>query len=137
MEIRIALEKDKEQIMQYDRHIHAERLDACINNRLVYALWEADRIVGVLRYSFFWQSVPFLDLLYIDDGFRGKGIGSVAMKVWEDAMIQMGYSYVMLSTQEDETAKFFYEKIGYLRIGAFLPPEQDAEEIMYCKRFSE
>ena len=57
------------------------------------------------------------------------------MKIWEDFMKQMGYSYVMLSTQADETAKFFYEKIGYQRIGAFLPPEQDADEIMYCKRF--
>jgi ribosomal protein S18 acetylase RimI-like enzyme len=45
----------------------------------------------------------------------------------------MGYPYVMLSTQEDETAFIFYEKIGYRRIGAFLPPEQEADEIMYLK----
>ena len=50
-------------------------------------------------------------------------------------MKRMGYPYVMLSTQEDETAKFFYEKMGYRRIGAFLPPEQEADEIMYLKEF--
>lgn len=48
-------------------------------------------------------------------------------------MRTMKYNYVMLSTQEDETAKYFYEKLGYHRIGAFLPPEQDADEIMYLK----
>lgn len=48
-------------------------------------------------------------------------------------MRTMKYPYVMLSTQEDETAKYFYEKLGYRRIGAFLPPEQDADEIMYLK----
>ena len=135
MLICIALEKDKEQIMKYDRHIHPERLTACVHDRLVYALWEDNHIVGVLRYNLFWQSVPFLDLLYIDESFRGKGIGRKAMMAWEEDMKQMGFTYVMLSTQEDETAKFFYEKIGYLRIGEFLPPEQDAKEILYCKRF--
>ena len=48
-------------------------------------------------------------------------------------MKHMGYSQGMLSTQENETARFFYEKLGYRRIGAFLPPEQEADEIMYLK----
>ena len=51
-------------------------------------------------------------------------------------MASAGYPYVMLSTQEDETAKFFYEKLGYRRIGAFLPPEQDADEIIYLKELT-
>lgn len=49
-------------------------------------------------------------------------------------MQTMGYPDVMLSTQEDETARYFYEKLGYQRIGAFLPPEQEADEIMYLKK---
>lgn len=36
-------------------------------------------------------------------------------------MQRMKYKYVLLSTQEDETVKYFYEKLGYRRIGAFLP----------------
>ena len=55
------------------------------------------------------------------------------MEAWEKTMKRMGYPHVMLSTQEDETAKYFYEKLGYRRFGAFLPPEQDADEIMYLK----
>ena len=52
-------------------------------------------------------------------------------------MKAMGYAYAMLSTQEDESAKFFYEKQSYCRIGAFLPPEQEAEEIVYLKELNE
>ena len=55
------------------------------------------------------------------------------MEYWESVMQRMKYKYVMFSTQEDETAKYFYEKLGYHRIGAFLPPEQEADEIMYLK----
>ena len=130
MEIRLADSNDKQAVIQYDRHIHPDRVGRCIQNRLVYVLCDEERIVGVLRYSLFWQTIPFLDLLYIDEAYRGKGYGRQMMAYWE---AEMRSQYVMLSTQEDETAKFFYEKLGYRRIGAFLPPEQDADEIMYLK----
>lgn len=133
MEIRPAVAEDKEQILNYDRHIHPDRLGACISGGLVDVLWDGKKIAGILRYNLFWQSIPFLDLIYIDDACRGQGWGSKMMAEWEKTMKAMGYDHVMLSTQEDETAKFFYEKIGYRRIGAFLPPDQEADEIMYLK----
>ena len=135
MEIRLADRKDLLSVVKYDSHISPERLAACIRDRLVYVLLEGTKIVGVLRYSLFWQSIPFLDLLYIDEDYRGKGYGRQMMEHWESVMQRMKYKYVMLSTQDDETAKYFYEKLGYRRIGVFLPPEQDADEIMYLKEW--
>ena len=133
MEIRLAVAKDKKKILKYDNHIHHNRVGECIYNGLVTVLCDGSEIVGVLRYNLFWQSIPFLDLLYLDEAYRGKGYGKQMMEEWEESMKYMGYDYVMLSTQEDEDAKYFYEKLGYRRIGAFLPPEQDADEIMYLK----
>lgn len=133
MEIRLAVAKDKKKILKYDCHIHHNKVGECIYNGLVDVLCDDEKIVGVLRYNLFWQSIPFLDLLFIDEAYRGKGWGRKMMDEWEESMMFMGYPYVMLSTQEDETARFFYEKLGYRRIGAFLPPEQDAEELMYLK----
>ncbi len=133
MEIRLADSKDKQKVVKYDCHIHHNKVGECIWNQLVYVLCDEEKIVGVLRYSLFWQSIPFLDLLYIDEAYRDKGYGRQMMAHWESAMQRMQYKYVMLSTQEDETAKYFYEKLGYRRIGAFRPPEQDADEIMYLK----
>ena len=133
MEIRLADSKDKQKIIKYDNHIHHNKVSECISNQLVYVLRNEKEIVGVLRYSLFWQFIPFLDSLYIDEDYRGKGFGRQMMEHWESIMRVMKYKYVMLSTQEDETAKYFYEKLGYRRIGAFLPPEQDADELMYLK----
>lgn len=121
-------------LRRYDSHIPKARLLACIRDGFVYAILSEEKVVGILRYSLFWQSIPFLDLLYLDENIRGKGLGTAAMAQWEAEMQTLGYDYVMLSTQEDETAKFFYEKLGYQKIGAFLPPEQDAQELMYGKR---
>ena len=133
MDIRLAMAKDKKKILKYDSHIHHNRVGECINNGLVNVLCDGDAVVGVLRYNLFWQSIPFLDLLYIDEALRGKGWGRKMMEQWEDSMRAMGYPHVILSTQADETARYFYEKLGYRRIGAFLPPDQDADEIMYLK----
>ena len=133
MEIRLAVAKDKKIILKYDCHIHHNKVGECIYNGLVDVLCDGSNIVGVLRWNLFWQSIPFLDLIYIDEAYRGQGWGRKMMAQWEDSMKVKGYPYVMLSTQEDETAKYFYEKLGYRRIGAFLPPEQEADEIMYLK----
>ena len=104
MEIRLAVAKDKKKILKYDSHIHHNKVGECIHNGFVDVLCDDDKIVGVLRYNLFWQSIPFLDLLFIDEAYRGQGWGSKMMADWEETMKHMGYPYVMLSTQEDETA---------------------------------
>ena len=78
-----------------------------------------------------------LDFLYLDTSYRKKGFGTEMMRLWEEKMAQMGYKYVMTSTQADEDAWGFYEKLGYRRVGGFFPPEQDAEEWMFVKRLGE
>lgn len=132
-EIRLAETKDMPSLLKYDRHLPHTRISECLWNQRIYAVCLEKKMVGVLRYSLFWQTIPFLDLLYIDESCRGRGLGRQAMAHWEAAMQTMGYKYTMLSTQEDETAKLFYEKLGYRQVGAFLPPEQEAREIMYLK----
>lgn len=145
MIIELAQGKDKEKIARLDGHIPSSRLVECIGNGRVYVLKDdsiknggqnhrgKDPVVGVLRYSLFWQTIPFLELLYIDEAYRGRGFGTEMMHLWEETMAQMGYKYAMTSTQADEEAWKFYEKLGYKRAGGFFPPEQDAREWMYVK----
>lgn len=135
MEMQPADSRHMEAIQIYDRHIPAARLAECIRAGQVLVLLDGERVVGVLRWSLFWQTIPFLDLIYLDEACRDKGLGTRMMARWESDMASQGYKSVMLSTQADETAKYFYEKLGYRRIGAFLPPEQEAEELMYLKEF--
>ena len=149
MIIELAQGKDKQKIAKLDSHIHPARLRECILNGQVYALKDnsirnggqnhrmKDPVVGVLRYSLFWQSIPFLDLLYIDEVYRKSGFGSQMMSRWEQTMKLCGYKYVMTSTQADEDAWKFYEKLGYSKVGGFLPPEQEADEWIYLKKLGE
>ena len=149
MIIELAQGKDKQKIVKLDSHIPLPRLGECIWNGQVYVLKDdsiknggqnhrvKDPVVGVLRYSLFWQTIPFLDLLYIDESYRNRGFGTQMMCEWEKAMAARGYKYVMTSTQADENAWKFYEKLGYHKVGGFYPPEQEAEEWMYVKDLGE
>ena len=146
MTIGLAQSKDKQKIARLDTHISSLLLDECIRKGQIYVLKDdsvknggqnhrgKDPVVGVLRYSLFWQAIPFLDLLYIDEAYRSQGFGTTMMFEWEKAMAACGYEYVMTSTQADEQAWRFYEKLGYRKVGGFFPPEQEAEEWMYLKR---
>lgn len=133
MTIRTAVPADLDGIRNYDRHIPAARLEDCIRRRQVVVLEDNGKILGVLRWNLFWQSLPFLDLIFLDDALRGQGWGTEMMALWEINMAEQGFRHVLLSTQEDETSKFFYEKLGYTLCGDFLPPDQDARELMYRK----
>ena len=73
MRITKATAADVAALRQFDRHISAERLAADVAEGFVYLLWEDACPIGVLRYSLFWQTVPFLDLLYLDEGHRRQG----------------------------------------------------------------
>lgn len=134
MKIRQALIEEIEMIKKYDFHITEENLKKCLENELEYVL-ENDNveIIGIFRFSLFWQSIPFLDLIYIDEKYRYKGNGTKMMLFWEEKMKLLGYKYVMTSTQADETAFTFYERLGYEKTGAFYPPDQTAEELIYLK----
>ena len=133
MTIRTAVPADLDGIRNYDRHIPASRLEDCIIRRQVDVLVDDGKILGVLRWNLFWQSLPFLDLIYLDDSLRGQGWGTEMMDLWEINIAEQGFRHALLSTQEDETSKFFYEKLGYALCGDFLPPDQEARELMYRK----
>lgn len=136
MVIKRAKTKDKVKIMRLDPLISPKELTEQISIQKVYVLWDDKRVVGVLRYSLFWQKIPFLEHIMLDPEYRGRGFGKRMMAHWENIMGVAGHSHVMLSTQEDEDAKDFYKHLGYEQIGSFLPPGQDANELMFAKETS-
>ena len=133
MEIVLATPALFSAVRQFDRHIQPHRLRHCIAGGQVYLLRVERSWAGVLRYRLFWETIPFLDLLYIDQRYRGLGWGRKLMGHWEAAMAAQGFRHGMLSTQADEAAKHFYEKLGYRLAGSFYPPEQEAAELIYTK----
>ena len=132
--LREAKMMDVAEILRYDTHIAPDVLTHRMRDGLVWLAEVDGTIVGVLRFVILWGEHPFLEFLYIDAAYRGRGIGRLCVAEWERKMRALSYRYALTSAREDETAWRFYEKLGYEKCGAFLPPEQAAEEWVFRKK---
>ena len=79
---------------------------------LIYIAGSGATAVGWLRFSYFWDIVPFMDLLYVIAAKRGMGIGREIVEKWESDMFHEGADSILRSTQADENAQHFYRKLG-------------------------
>ena len=116
-----------------DRYVAEDELRALIAQGRVLILEEAECIRGWLRWNLFWDNTPFMNMLFVADSQRGKGLGRMLVLHWEDEMRQLGYESVMTSTASDEYAQHFYRKLGYETIGGFTP-YGDPYELILAKR---
>ena len=78
----------------------------------------------------FWDNTPFMNLLYLLDGYRGTGLGRAMVAHWEQQMRAAGHTMVMTSTQANEEAQGFYRRLGYQDVGGFLLPGEAYELIL-------
>ncbi|MDR2747467.1 MAG: GNAT family N-acetyltransferase, partial [Treponema sp.] len=92
---------------------------------------EGGVLLGWLRYNLFWDNVPFVNMLYIIEGCRKKGIGKKLLGRWEEEMKGRGYNNALTSTQSNEEAQHFYRKMGYTEIGGMKYLDEPYELIFF------
>lgn len=119
--IRFAKEEDIDMLVKNDKHIDKKELLNLIGLNRVYVMEEEGRFIGWLRYNLFWDHIPFMNMVHLNEEDRGKGYGRQFVEFWEDEMRKLGYTKVMTSTASDEFAQHFYIKLGYSTIGGFIP----------------
>lgn len=134
--IDIATEANLAAWRKLDPHLAEAELPRKLRDGRCLLLREDGEAVGVLRWNLFWDSIPFLTLIYLKESARGKGCGRQAMARWEADMRGKGYPCVMTSTQADEGAQHFYRKLGYKDTGCLLldtPPLAQPAELFFIK----
>lgn len=112
---------DLNELKALDLHISGDELKNIIALKRIYLARSANKIMGWLRYGLFWDNTPFMNMLYVIDGYRSRGIGTALVGHWEDEMKKGGFDRVMTSTASDEYAQHFYVNLGYKAIGGFIP----------------
>jgi ribosomal protein S18 acetylase RimI-like enzyme len=121
-----------EKLKKYDKNISEEMLYKKIYDKEVIIVKAADKIIGWLRYGYFWDSIPFMNMLVMDENYRGKGIGKKLVTFWERDMKANGHEFIMTSTLSNEMAQHFYRKLGYKDSGSLIL-ENEALEIIFTK----
>ncbi len=132
MEIRTAGKDDLAFLSARDRHIEPEELEALLALGRVMVAQEGGEIAGWLRWNLFWDNTPFLNMLFVLEGQRGRGVGQALLARWEEQMKGAGHPLVLTSTLSSEGAQHFYRRRGYTDAGALLLPGE-ALEILFVK----
>ncbi|OUO95012.1 GNAT family N-acetyltransferase [Cloacibacillus sp. An23] len=133
IELRAADSRDIAEILSTDTYIPKEMLLAKIDRapEQVRLIRHSGATVGVLRYGFLWDYIPYLCFLNIRGEFRGRGYAGEALRSWENEMARGGHDTLFCSIPSDDAAQAFYRKMGYedagslcIRCGRFAQPAE-------------
>lgn len=134
MKILVATDKDFEFIKDRDTHLDEKLILPKIRGREIYLLQdESEAIIGWMRYGYFWDNTPFMNMIWIEIPYRNKGLGKQVVDFWENEMKEQGFKLVMTSTQADEGSQHFYRKLGYKDAGCLLLDTQPLEILLTKK----
>ncbi|TDE94787.1 GNAT family N-acetyltransferase [Occultella glacieicola] len=134
-DIRVAGDHDLAFLGAHDQHIARGELDAVVSRGRVLVAVDGGTHLGWLRWGLFWDEVPFMNLLFVVEAGRGRGLGRLLVDDWGARMRHAGRARVMTSTLSDESAQHFYRHLGYRDFGALLLPGE-ATELMLLKELT-
>lgn len=130
MKIDFAAESDYAYLAANDRHLSPAMLAQKIARGEIAMLYaEEAQPIGWLRFGYFWDELPFMNLVYVEDTFRRQGFGTRLISFWEDAMRRQNHACVLTSSLANEQAQHLYRRLGYVDCGALLLPGEVAEII--------
>jgi GNAT superfamily N-acetyltransferase len=115
---------------KHDNHICRDMLKRKIEDSEVLIIELNGTCIGWLRYGLFWDGIPFMNMLFVLNGYRGKGYGRLLVGFWEKWLQEKGYKRFLTSTLANEDAQHFYRKLGYTDIGGFILPSEPLEIIL-------
>mgnify|MGYP000037987683 FL=1 len=134
MKIEYASESDFQFILDNDRYVSKHLIKNKLKEKeIIVVKNQKNQIIGWLRYGYFWDNIPFMNMIYLDEDYRNKGIGKELVRFWESEMKNKGYDLVMTSTLSNEQAQHFYRKLGYKDSGSLLLKNEPLE-IIFTKR---
>ena len=131
MRIVVATDSDYQYIRDHDHHILESLILTKIKENEIYIFRNQDESeIGWMKYGYFWDNTLLMNMIWVDEQFRGQGVGKQVVLFWEDEMKQKGFNLVMTSTQANEEAQNFYRKLGYRDAGCLLLENEPLEIIL-------
>lgn len=128
--------QDKSFVMSIDKHVNDILYDKRVYTKTGYVMWEGNFPAGLMHYSIIWDTLPFLNFIFVVEKYRNRGFASQAIAFWEKDMKRQGYKMTLISAQADEDAQHLYRKLGYTDCGGLIlqnTPFDQPMEIFFRK----
>ena len=129
--LRDAQDKDLAFLRSFTSEPGDQQLLAQIRDGRLRIIESSEGAVGFIKFCVLWEVLPFIEVIVIRDDCRGRGIGREAIRDWEKEMCGGSFQRIIVSTQADETAQYFWRRIGYQDCGSLALPGRPVELFMY------
>jgi GNAT superfamily N-acetyltransferase len=133
MKIQVATLEDIDFLTKRDHHITNAMLKRKLEAGEIFVAKEDKTTVGYLRYNYFWDSIPFMNLIFVEETHRQHGVGKQLFLHWESVMRSEGHDTLMTSSYSHEQGQFFHRKMGFQDAGSLILPNEPLE-IIFLKR---
>lgn len=140
IDIRFAKVEDFETVRKFDPHseyIPSARIKNKLNQNEIIISIKDNNIIGILKFSYFWATRPYIDLIWISPEYRGQKLGSKMLSFLEEFLINEGHSILHSSFEEGEEKAFNWHKSnGFIKCGfnsALNLPHENVKEIFLYK----
>lgn len=142
--IRFAIPEEFKLVRQLDPHskyIDPEKIKLKLaGNEIIIAL-DNEEPVGLIKFSYFWATRPYMDLIWLKEKYRGKGIGNKLLSFLENYLIQQGYSFLMSSSEKNEMApQKWHKNQGFIPCGELTSlnlPMDNTPEVFFYKKLTD
>lgn len=135
IEARYGTPEDREWLADRDDCVTARWVDRCLSHGEYVVAQEQGRLVGFLRFSFFWGNIPYMEMIRVDEGDRGRGVGTRLVGFWSEEMDRRGAQVLLTSATADEPeARAWHERNGFVECGWLaLAQYQAAPEVFFAR----
>ena len=116
--IRKARETDIDYLLNMDEHVEEAWIRRC-QALDEYLLAEVDgKLRAFMRYSFFWGDIPYMDMIWVEENFRRKGVGSALIHFWTKEMKALNKGILMTSAMSNEPPPLaWHKRNGFVESG--------------------
>jgi putative acetyltransferase len=119
-----------------DRHAFFAQFNVLHDDTIAVVAYYNGKAVGSGALRKWSEGVAEIKRMYVDPGFRGRGVGSTVLNGLENIALDKGYMRCILETSCRQTeASHLYEKNGYQRIANYGPYEKVEDSISFEKVF--
>jgi ribosomal protein S18 acetylase RimI-like enzyme len=127
------------QLDPHSEYIDRNRILSKIQQREIIVA-KTDTLVGLLKFSYFWATRPYIDLIYITEQYRGLGFSNQLLDYLVNFLATGGYSYLFSSSEEKDTkAQSWHLHHGFKQMGILTDlnlPRDTTREIFYSLKFN-
>ena len=105
-------------LIDHDRHVAGDWVRRCVSFGEYLVAERAGEPIGFLRFSRFWGTIPYLEMIQVLAAHRRAGVGHALFAAWERAMRDTGASLLMTSCVEDEAEpRAWHRSNGFVESG--------------------